>query len=444
LAVIGVFLFFSSLFAGTAAWYTSRSQFCRSCHIMEPYYVSWEKSGHADVACIKCHFPPGVGEKIRGKVGGLVQLLSYLSATEELIPAAHVSDASCLRSGCHERQLLTGPIDFSGVPFDHAPHFGDLGGGKELQCTSCHAQTTQAEHMSVSRETCFLCHFKDEPFNQGRAACTQCHQIPQEEFDLGGGVKFHHDLAYERGVSCATCHADLVRGDGAVDAAQCKSCHTREADLARIDDGHFLHEAHRTVSCLQCHSQIAHSLDPHAVATAASNCASCHPNQHQAQVDLLMGVGGRVAALQPSTMVGARVTCSACHVEQVVGDAGAVLMRASMETCATCHEVARIGELQQFGTEMQLAVLQLEASLPQVQEALQTAIIPAEQRAQLSSQLADLQHDLEFLRVGNGIHNIHYASTLTRTVAEKLAAIYQALNLPPPQVTLPVAPTDAL
>ena len=44
---------------GCAAWYTSRPQFCNSCHIMEPYYASWQQSSHKDVSCIECHFPPG-------------------------------------------------------------------------------------------------------------------------------------------------------------------------------------------------------------------------------------------------------------------------------------------------------------------------------------------------------------------------------------------------
>jgi hypothetical protein len=285
-----------------------------------------------------------------------------------------------------------------------------------------------------------LCHFKGTPFNQGRAACTQCHQIPVEEFDLGGGVKFHHDLAFERDVSCATCHADLVRGEGAVAADRCASCHTSEADRSRIDDGPFLHQAHRTIDCLQCHAQIAHALDPHAVASAASDCASCHPRQHEAQVELLLGTGGRAALAPPSTMVGARLTCSSCHVEQEEGAAGAVLMSASMATCATCHEAARVSALQQYSTRMHEAVLQLEASLPQLREALQTAVIPAQQRTELTSQLADIQHDLEFLRVGNGIHNVHYASTLTRVAAEKLAAVHEALQLPPPRITLPDRP----
>src|SRR3972149_99108 len=73
IAVIGAFLLALGMLTSGAAMYTSRSQFCISCHIMEPYYVSWQESSHKDVACIKCHFPPGGAEKICGKMVGLVQ-----------------------------------------------------------------------------------------------------------------------------------------------------------------------------------------------------------------------------------------------------------------------------------------------------------------------------------------------------------------------------------
>ena len=56
--------------------------------------------------------------------------------------------------------------------------------------------------MTVTTSTCFLCHFKGELFNEGLGACTHCHQIPDQKFDLGGGVTFTHDLAYDKGVDC--------------------------------------------------------------------------------------------------------------------------------------------------------------------------------------------------------------------------------------------------
>ena len=72
--------------------------FCNSCHIMEPYYKSWQQSSHKDVTCIECHFPPGIGGKVRGKMLGLVQLIKYVTASAGPRPSAEIPDASCLRS----------------------------------------------------------------------------------------------------------------------------------------------------------------------------------------------------------------------------------------------------------------------------------------------------------------------------------------------------------
>ena len=46
----------------TTVQYTARSEFCSSCHIMEPYFKSWQDSPHASVACVDCHYEPGMLE----------------------------------------------------------------------------------------------------------------------------------------------------------------------------------------------------------------------------------------------------------------------------------------------------------------------------------------------------------------------------------------------
>ena len=170
LALAGACVLLLVAVTGTAGWYTSRSQFCNSCHIMEPYYTSWQHSSHKDVSCIKCHFPPGVGEKIRGKVLGLVQLAKYVTQTQGPRPTAEIPDASCLRSGCHETRLLSGRVDYNGIAFDHGKHLsqdeGTLTRGMHLRCTSCHSQIVQGQHMTVTPSTCYLCHFKDLPLQR--------------------------------------------------------------------------------------------------------------------------------------------------------------------------------------------------------------------------------------------------------------------------------------
>jgi predicted CXXCH cytochrome family protein len=434
-AVLFVFL----LMTGAAAWYTSRPQFCNSCHIMEPYYKSWQESSHKDVSCIECHFPPGIGGKVRGKVLGLVQLAKYVTKSAGTRPSAEVSDASCLRSGCHETRLLTGRVDFHGVPFDHTPHLQESRRGKQLRCTSCHSQIVQGKHMTVTASTCFLCHFKGQKFNEGLGACTRCHQIPSEEFDLGGGVKFNHDLAYEKGTDCATCHGDVIRGAGDVPRDRCLSCHNREGDLARASDHVFMHAKHVTehkVDCLQCHTRIEHSLDKEKIVHAAADCQSCHPNHHRVQIEMLRGEGAKTISTYHKGMLAIRVECKTCHQAKEVSATGSVLWKGSSKMCAMCHDEATVKRFEVYH-------VQLRSSLPELQAALRRAQggLPADNRAAaVTAEIGALQHDLDFLRAANDIHNMHYAAKLEQALVDRVSALCRELKVEGPKTALPTTP----
>jgi len=439
-ALAGALLLLLVLMTACAGWYTSRPEFCRSCHNMEPYYVSWQESSHKDVSCIKCHFPPGVGEEVRGKMLGLVQLAKYVTASEGPRPAAEIPDASCLRSGCHETRLLSGRVDFHGVPFDHRPHLEDLRRGKRLRCTSCHSQIVQGKHMTVTTSTCFLCHFKEGHFNEGLGTCTRCHQIPQEAFDLGGGVTFHHDLAYEKVVDCVNCHGDLIRGSGEVPRERCGVCHNREDDLKRIDDHVFMHRKHVTdhkIDCLECHLEVRHSLDKERIQHAASDCTSCHPDHHHEQVNMLHGTGGKAVAAQTGGMQVVRIACPTCHRVKEISPTGTVLWKASLDMCSQCHDASAAEKLKSHYETLEESLSEVESALKRVREALPSAGLDEERSAAIVSQLGDVEDDLNFLRAGNGIHNIHYAGMLTRAVVERLSSLCREVQVEEPKVTLP-------
>ncbi len=440
MAVLGAFFFVSAVLGAFASIYTSRPEFCRSCHIMEPYYVSWQESTHSHVSCIKCHFPPGVGEKIRGKTLGLVQLAKYVTSTEGPRPAAEVPDASCLRSGCHETRLLAGKVDFNGIPFDHAPHLQDLRRGKKLRCTSCHSQIVQGSHMAVTTSTCFLCHFKDQPFNQGLGTCTRCHQIPEKVYDLGGGATFNHEMAYVRGVDCASCHGDLTRGQGEVPRERCTVCHNREHDLEQINDHEFVHLKHVTehkVDCTDCHLAIHHSQDPQRIEHAVANCTSCHPQQHLQQIEMLTGTGARSVPDTPNAMVGARITCASCHQNQTVTENGDVLWTSSSKTCSYCHDEKVIDRLWEIHATLREMLDVMDRRVVELQQALEREPVEASQQAALESRRQNIAADLKFLRIGNGIHNIHYAKSLTGELVRELNELSNRLHLEPIELTLP-------
>lgn len=438
IAVCGVMFLTLTLVTSGAAVYTSRSEFCDSCHIMEPYYKSWQESTHKDVACIKCHFPPGAGEKVRGKLLGLVQLIKYVTATASPRLSAEISDASCLR--CHDTRLLAGRVDFHGIPFDHRPHLTQERRGKQLRCTSCHSQIVQGSHMTVTPSTCFLCHFKNEGFNEGLGICTRCHEIPEKQFDLGGGVQFSHDQVYERGVDCRSCHGDLIRGNGEVPRERCTTCHDREDDLKQIDDHEFMHQKHVTdhkVDCLQCHLAIQHSLDEDRVQHAAADCKSCHVNQHTEQVHLMLGRLDEGTAKAHGGMAVAGMSCPSCHQIKEESPTGTVVWKASTETCSQCHDEAAVQRLTAHHELLKSTLTELGDGLAQAGEALEDANLEAERKTELTTSLQELEKDLQFIKVGNSIHNMHYADSMLRNLVDKLQVICRDLNITEPAVNLP-------
>jgi nitrate/TMAO reductase-like tetraheme cytochrome c subunit len=441
-AGLGAFLVLLLVMVGSAAWYTSRSEFCKSCHIMEPYYKSWAESSHKDVPCIECHFAPGFGGKIRGKLLGLVQLAKYVTSSAGPRPAAEVPDASCLRSGCHETRLLSGKVQFHGVAFDHTPHLGPARRGKQLRCTSCHSQIVQGTHMTVTPSTCFLCHFKEQRFDEGLAACTRCHQIPDKAFDLGGGVKFTHELAFKKGVECINCHGDVVRGNGDVPRERCQVCHNREGDIERSKDHVFIHHKHVTehaINCLNCHLTIEHSLDKQKMVHGASDCDSCHPDHHREQIAMFEGVGGAITSGPVGGMMTARVGCRTCHRLKELSVTGATLWKSSAGVCSMCHEASQAEQLKNYHVQLRAALPELEAAVQRARKALPAAKLASDRLAADQAGLDSIQHDLDFLQTGNDIHNIHYASKLTQVLRDRTAAICRELKVAEPKVTLPPA-----
>lgn len=71
-----LFLFLSSVGSYEAFVYSESVEFCGTvCHsVMEPEYVSYQKSAHAKVACVECHVGEGANWYMRSKLSGLYQV----------------------------------------------------------------------------------------------------------------------------------------------------------------------------------------------------------------------------------------------------------------------------------------------------------------------------------------------------------------------------------
>lgn len=432
---------------GGFAEYSMQPDFCRSCHLMEPYYQAWHQSTHKNVPCADCHFEPGLMNTIKGKWQASAQAVKFITETYGSKPHAEIRDASCMRSGCHERRVLEGKVDWE-VPtqrggkitirFDHTPHINEMRRGKQLRCVSCHSQIVQGQHLVVTLDTCFLCHMKG--MEHGRndttlGGCNSCHEAPKEQIQLATGL-FNHSDYINRGVTCENCHSEVVKGDGAVPRQVCWTCHNQTRQVSRYGEVGFLHKAHVTkhkVECGACHLHIEHSLKPGSKETDfahgghlgknAGSCGNCHTQTHLGPDSLYAGAGGRGVPDMPSPMYRAQVDCIACHKErkrtedaaQVVGQT----FMAAQDTCDYCHGTKYEGTLKQWKDTVALQVLQAETAYEQAKAAVDKAtMIPA---AQLEARRAldDAHHNIRLVKLGHGVHNVNYSTALLNFAMER-------------------------
>jgi nitrate/TMAO reductase-like tetraheme cytochrome c subunit len=429
---------------------SSTPDFCGTCHIMKPYYASWQQSKHNQIACVECHIAPGLTSEIRKKFEAVSMVAKYFTGTYGTNPWAEVDDAACLR--CHERRLLEGKEVFHGVVFDHRPHLTETRRGLHLRCTSCHSQIVQGSHIAVTSSTCALCHFKGQKPNESTGRCLHCHEIP-ERVVTTAGVAFDHSQVKRLDMDCRSCHAGVVRGEGNVPRERCLTCHNQPSRLAEYGNRDLLHRMHVTehkVDCMNCHLQIEHgrapppaavvasapdagasgetddrsepvaAADPHAAATAgASACQACHGSGHTPQQDLYSGIGGRGVPRTPGPMYLAGVTCEGCHsaalapepVTVSAGTPGTHSVRASAVSCMSCHGPGykRVFEAWQAGLAERQG--RLRAQMDATNAALGVSPPPAWE---------DARHNFLLVERGHGIHNVNFAYLLLDKAHEQM------------------------
>jgi nitrate/TMAO reductase-like tetraheme cytochrome c subunit len=443
------------------AEYSMQPDFCRSCHIMEPYYQAWHGSTHKNVACVDCHFEPGLEKTLKGKWQASSQAIKWATGTYGSKPHAEVRDASCMRSGCHEQRLLEGKVKWQvpsvrgghvTITFDHAPHLTEQRRGKQLRCVSCHSQIVQGQHIVVTLDTCFLCHFKG--FEHGRheealGGCQACHGVPKDKIRLATGMFDHGDYVNRPGVLCQDCHADVIKGNGEVPRQVCWNCHNQPASIAKYGETNLIHKEHvseHKVECASCHVQIEHSLSASAGAGMgithapldAATCGQCHEQTHGGPGELYRGVGGRGVPDMPSPMSRARVSCIACHRQQKnpSGDATVIgqTFVAAQESCDRCHGTKYVGVLDTWKRIVAARLEKTEAAHLVARQAADDAkkLLSPMQQLAVARLLDDADHNIRLVKLGHGVHNVNYATALLSAAGENCDQVRAMTGKGPP------------
>ncbi len=225
---------------------------CKACHFIIPFYKKWETSTHNKVPCLKCHEYTFTS--------ALAGQFKFLAGTYNPRPLTNVPDKNCLASGCHDKRLVESKIMFSkrDINFDHKPHFTEMKRGIKLHCRSCHSDIVQGEHVKVSLNVCFLCHFKGVPHDKAVTGCPSCHSSPKKPIMVKGKT-FSHEQALKTGYKCNHCHIEVTMGSGVTTKDKCYFCHVERTE--KYDDVNFVHEKHvaqKQIDCLWCHLPIKH------------------------------------------------------------------------------------------------------------------------------------------------------------------------------------------
>lgn len=398
---------------------SSQPRFCGTCHYMKPYYDSWLTSTHKEVACVECHIPPGIASEFRKKYEAVAMVARYFTGTYSTNPWAEVDDLSCLRSGCHTKRVLLSKEVYQGILFDHQPHLNEMRRGKRLRCTSCHSQIVQGSHISVTASTCFLCHFKNTPLNQGTGRCTFCHQVP-EKMITTAGLQFDHGDVKRFDMDCIACHEGVVKGEGDVLPERCYACHNEPDRLAQYEDTEFLHQMHVTehkVECLHCHIEISHKI-PAREEVLAAECRSCHSPAagHSAVRDLYRGIGGKGVDPRPAPMYLAGVRCEACH-NSIDGNDG----KASEVSCMSCHGPAYLTIYRSWMTGL---TRRLDGVKTELQEA--RSKINAATNGDALAALKEAEENFALVELGRGVHNTAYALDLLARARVGIATALEA------------------
>lgn len=446
-AVVAVVVLVVALFGMLKA--SASPKFCAMCHNMQPYIDSWAESSHRDVNCIDCHFQPGFFNELKGKWKAQMHLWMKLTGTAPPRPHTQISDASCLREGCHNTgDLAEKTLTFKGVRFSHGSHLGELRRGKKLRCVTCHSQIVQGEHLTVTESTCFVCHFMNREEHPEMADCQLCHtQLRAKVFiNANENMPFVHQEYLDNGVYCQQCHFDVVFGDGHLKDNTCVQCHAEPGILFGEHASEQIHRDHVTehkVECFRCHTVIEHHIvrpgdeTPEALQKMAqaalrprtkgyhydTDCLKCHTlDQHEVTRNLYMGKGAEGVADMPNPMYLAHADCGSCHVAVKKTPSGITSsLRLSYEeviqSCADCHGKGYDDMAKHWKQLLTEEMEKAEKALLDARAALRKASKDVKPQAVALVEAAE--RNLSFVRRGRGLHNVDYALRILADVQER-------------------------
>ena len=263
----------AGLFVGSALA-TDQSQFCPTCHEMQPHYAAWSQGPHRDVSCIECHVNRGIPARFAHKFVALGEVYAHFTGDNKfprVVPpdvpddrcvpchqdlpdtigkfphAAHADKGKCAE--CHydtghdvtdQALKAAGVFAPDVVPQRLGSNLATVGAGKAnlpghqpVSCSRCH---------DMAATPCSACHAPRDAEHPrvGKQPCTQCHSA------TGASWEFSHP---EVSTDCTNCHKAPANHP----AGACESCHRQSGESWGFRHPRIGEHSYRSFDCKKCH-----------------------------------------------------------------------------------------------------------------------------------------------------------------------------------------------
>lgn len=214
---------------------------------LEPKYVPWSESSHAEAACETCHVPPTFFARTGYRALMAGEFYASLVGADAPDVFEPPTNAACLV--CHSDLRTVSPKGDLQIP--HRAHVTIL----EMECIECHNYLVHEESPSGGHvpemEDCLRCHDGDRAKN----SCWACHteKAAPDSHATSDWLIAHAEEAQDPG--CATCHD--WSGDW------CVQCHEtiprshgtdwRAVHGERVAQHRSCEACHKGDFCIRCH-----------------------------------------------------------------------------------------------------------------------------------------------------------------------------------------------